>query len=270
MSAAAYYNDGSSPPRPTVTTDMYSMQPIPHEYNHSYPPDEGRPQSPVGHAPSEAPPEIAKPTSQFNRLRSRKFEKLKRWLRIVRIVSKVVTTAFSTIMFVFMVYISAKYQSTKGTIRDDRNPWPKHPKLWPTIMLLLGSFVTLVMSIGILISYCCCFKRTSRSWKVTLLKYAVHIIAWIVISVLYRYEKSLHGDNNDLWGWSCSQEATAIQTEFHGVVNFNSLCTVQVSRGFFSPSSLFACFCHPSLLEIHDLIDEYSRTHGAFRLRSLC
>lgn len=34
----------------------------------------------------------------------------------------------------------------------------------------------------------------------------------------------MHGVDNDLWGWSCSTEATALQSD---VVNFSYLCSVQ-------------------------------------------
>ena len=61
------------------------------------------------------------------------------------------------------------------------------------------------------------------------MKYAVHILAWAIVSFLYRYEKSLHGVDNDLWGWACNQERTAIQQEFRGVVEFTPLCNAQVS-----------------------------------------
>ena len=31
-------------------------------------------------------------------------------------------------------------------------------------------------------------------------RYAVQIVAWTLVSVIYRYEKSRRGDDNDLWG----------------------------------------------------------------------
>lgn len=96
-------------------------------------------------------------------------------------------------------------------------------------MLLGGAGLTLLLSAVTLFSYCFCFDKARGSWKLTLVKYVIHILAWIIISALYRYENGLHGVNNDLWGWSCSQEAAVIQPEFNGVVNFQSLCSVQVT-----------------------------------------
>lgn len=62
-----------------------------------------------------------------------------------------------------------------------------------------------------------------------MLKYAIHIFAWLVIATLYRYEKSLHRVNNDLWGWSCVHEADTVQTDFPQL-NFKALCDIQVSH----------------------------------------
>ena len=162
------------------------------------------------------------------RLSQQKLQKWKRFLRIVRTATKAVSLLFSAVMFGIMVYITGTYQSTKDDFRGGRNAWPKSPKLWPTIMLLIASGITLLLSVITLLSYCISFQKARRSWKLTIVKYVIHILAWAVVSVLYRYEKSLHGDANDLWGWSCSQKAQAIQGEFNGVVDFNSLCRVQV------------------------------------------
>ena len=177
-------------------------------------------------AQSLPPLRVSDPST--SRLRQRKFQKYKRYLRIGKIATKAITVTFSTIMFATMVFMAIKYQTTKNEIRNGRNPWPKRPKLWPTFMLLAGAGLTLLLSAVTLFSYCLCFDKARGSWKLTLVKYVIHILAWITITTLYRYEKGLHGVNNDLWGWSCSQEAAVIQAEFNGVVNFATLCNLQV------------------------------------------
>ena len=163
-----------------------------------------------------------------SRLRQRKYQTLKRYLRIGKIISKVITVLFSAIMFAIMLFMVIKYQTSNGEVRGGRTAWPKQPRLWPTAMLLIGAGFTLLLSCITLLSYCCAFTKARRSWNFTVVKYVVHIGAWLTISTLYRYEKSTHGVNNDLWGWSCSTKAAALQSEFNGVVNFSSLCSVQV------------------------------------------
>ena len=183
---------------------------------------------PLVHSSQAAVPQPLKIQIPTSRLRQRKYQSLKRYLRIGKIVSKVITVLFSTIMFAIMLFMVIKYQTTKGELRGGRTAWPKQPKLWPTFMLLVGAGFTLLLSCITLLSYCCAFNKARRSWKITVVKYVIHIGAWLIISTLYRYEKSTHGVNNDLWGWSCSTKAAALQSEFNGVVNFSSLCSVQV------------------------------------------
>ena len=189
----------------------------------TYPPT--KPLVRSSHVAAPPPLKIRTPNS---RLRQRKYQSLKRYLRIGKIVTKVITVLFSTVMFAIMLFMAIKYQATKNEIRGGRTAWPKQPKLWPTFMLLVGAGITLLLSLITLFSYCCAFTKARRSWKLTVVKYVIHIGAWLVISVLYRYEKSTHGMDNDLWGWSCSTQVTALQSEFNGVVNFSSLCSVQV------------------------------------------
>lgn len=221
MAAASYYqHESHSPPAPALTREVFSMRPAHHEYTN------------VPQSFEDSPnPQLSTPMKgqeQFNRIKQRKVEQWKRYARLLKLLSLIVTSIFSLAMFGIMVFVLVKYETTKNTIRDGRGPWPIHTKLWPSIMLLVGAGFTLVLSIFVLCAYCCCFKMTQRSWKVTVAKNALHIVSWAVISFLYRYEKSLHGNNNDLWGWACAKEATALQPAFNAVLDFDSLCGVQV------------------------------------------
>ena len=55
-----------------------------------------------------------------------------------------------------------------------------------------------------------------------------HIAVWIATAAAYRVGKT----GNDLWGWTCSTKAAAIQSEFEVVINFQSFCDVQVRSAF--------------------------------------
>ncbi len=54
---------------------------------------------------------------------------------------------FPFAMFGIMVFVIIKSDTTKDIIRNERGPWPKHKKLWPSIMLLAGAAFTLVLSL---------------------------------------------------------------------------------------------------------------------------
>ena len=232
-----YYGDNYDPAPPklqpgTYTGADYNPTPPKLSTNTTYNPLPPRPHSPPVKPNTQL---LSKPTTASShsipndRLKQRKYQKLKRYLRIGKTIVQAISTLLSAIMFGSMVFMSIKFYGTQDEIRGGRTAWPKHPKLWPTFMLLIGAGITLVVSIITLISYCWVLKKAKNNWKLTVVKYVIHLGAWAVITILYRYEKDANGSNNDLWGWTCSEQADAIQAEFNDVVGFSSLCNLQVS-----------------------------------------
>ena len=183
---------------------------------------------PLVHPSEAAVPQPLKIQTPNNRLRQRKYQTLKRYLRIGQQATNGITILFSTVIFAIMVYTVITFEKTKDEFRGGRTAWPKQPKTWPMFMLLVCAGITLLLSIITLFSYCCAFSKAQRSWKLTVVKYVIHIGTWVVVSVLYRYERSTHGIPDDIWGWSCSAKAATLQTQFNGVVTFSTLCSVQV------------------------------------------
>ena len=227
MASASYYHpDDSRCASQFNSPESFTMRPVHHGYVPA-PPMQDSP-NPDSYISAHEPLHPSTYSPNHGRLKHRKLERLKRYGRIIKFLSETVSSLFSLVMFALMVYVIIEFAATKDNIRGGRSPWPKNAKVWPTIMLLIASAFTLVTSAVILFAYCCCFKRAQGSWKITLAKYAVHIVAWIIISVVYRYERGLHGKNNDLWGWACAEKASPIQDQFNGVINFKSLCTSQV------------------------------------------
>ena len=186
----------------------------------------------MGNGYNQVPARPLGDLNSFNRSKQRKFQNLSRYMRIIRIVSNGASAVFSAIIFAMMAQVTIKYYSTENLVLHGRRAWPESPKVWPMIMLFVGSSLTLAMAIVLTFAYCCCFNRAQKSWKLTLTRYAIHIITWIIISFIYRYEKSLNNINNDLWGWSCAEKAGQLQADLEGRVNFTSLCNIQVSLDY--------------------------------------
>src|ERR1700733_3723086 len=152
MAASSYYRLDSHPDMDS-SDNHSSLYPRPegaqlHQMPYSgYSPDSNYydPPKPSMHIPTaQSPGPLGVSDPSTSRLRQRKFQKYKRYLRIGRIATKVITVIFSAIMFAFMVFMTLKYQTTKNEIRNERNAWPKHPKLWPTFLLLGGAGLTLL------------------------------------------------------------------------------------------------------------------------------
>ena len=165
-----------------------------------------------------------------DRMDSRRSAKWKRTFRILTFISQGLSIIFSLIILAMMIYTFARFVATRTDIKAGRRAWPKDSKVWPTIMLLVGAVITLVISIVTLLAYCWCFNRVERSWTFLISRLAVQVAVWFVITFLYRYEKSRNNVNDDLWGWSCVNQSTATQRAFMGSLNFGGLCDIQVRR----------------------------------------
>ena len=185
---------------------------------------------PVVHHSEAAVPQPLKMQTPNSRLRQRKYQTLKRHLHSGQQITNSITIFFSTVIFAAMVYTVITFETTKDEYRGGRTAWPKQPKTWPMFMLLVCAGITLSLSIITLFSYCSAFGKAQQSWKLTVGTYVIRIGTWVVVSVLYRYERSTHGIPDDIWGWSCSAKAATLQTQFDGVVAFSTMCSVQVSQ----------------------------------------
>jgi hypothetical protein len=113
-----------------------------------------------------------------------------------------------------------------------RTAWAKDTKAWPTWMYFLVAAITVLLNLAILISYMFSVEKANKAAVVaSVFTWSVlfgNLVVWCVAASLYRTEKDKNGKSNDLWGWTCSPLAKAIQKDF-GEVDFDMFCTVQVS-----------------------------------------
>jgi hypothetical protein len=131
----------------------------------------------------------------------------------------------------------SKFLSTKDTYRTvtlpsgqsiRRTAWAKDTRAWPTWMYF-G-----VATTSVLLNFCTVFsyrfgvdKANAASYVTSTFSWVVmlgNLIVWSVAAGMYRCEKK----TNDLWGWTCSAGARAIQKEFAEDVDYDRFCNVQV------------------------------------------
>ena len=236
MAASSYYQLNQFPPghheESYTGHTVYASQPYDNQHatsHHGKKPKVNEPfLDPNPLSDSELGPQ-AHVADGTDRLDERKTQKSLRRQRIVKLATKATTVVFTSIMLGIMLYMLIIFNQTKNVIRDGRGPWPSDSKVWPTYMLLAASALSLLVAVVSLVFYCCNYERAQQSWKLALAKNVMHVLIWITVSAIYRYEKNLHEKPNDLWGWACSPKAQAIQAEFQSVINFKPLCTAQVS-----------------------------------------
>ncbi|KAH0537263.1 hypothetical protein FGG08_005925 [Glutinoglossum americanum] len=215
MSKESYYSTPAQSPGQPPTGGVY---PLKDQYGY-------------GHVPSQY-------TDEHLEALQRKDTKLKKRIRILRIVSRICTAIFSTVVAVMMGMSIHKFSSTKNIYINGRTAWAKNTKLWPTVMLFSVAAVTVTFNLIILVAYLRSVKTANRVSTVSsifgVLVFGGHVVVWVSAAALYRYGKDTNGVHNDLWGWSCSKGADKIQSTFHSVVNFDRLCTSSANAWYTS------------------------------------
>jgi hypothetical protein len=93
--------------------------------------------------------------------------------------------------------------------------------------------VSLVLNMSVLVGYMVSMKMFKITSKLSTLVTGVILVGnltvWTASIAIYRYEKNLKGKSNDLWGWTCSGPAKALQKIFEKEVQFDTYCNMQVS-----------------------------------------
>ncbi|EXJ64302.1 hypothetical protein A1O7_00638 [Cladophialophora yegresii CBS 114405] len=133
-----------------------------------------------------------------------------------------------------MIYVLYKFYSTRDIFMEDRpwGPWAKDRVVWPTFMFAAASIVTSLIALVALIALCWRSKR--RLVFFSLVYVAMDIITWVIVAIVYRVEKT----EKDLWGWSCTDKAKAIQQQLGKQADFTSLCKLQRSSWVLSLSHI--------------------------------
>ena len=128
-----------------------------------------------------------------------------------------------------MAYALYMYQTTKDmTLSGGQHPWSPQTVLWPTFMVLSTAGVTFIMNIIILSAYMCGAMAADKTS--TIMGYigygitAIHVVVWVINAGLFKMAFT----GRDLWGFSCSTEADALQAQVKSVLNYTTLCQIQV------------------------------------------
>lgn len=174
--------------------------------------------------------------SQLQNLEARD-QTLKRRLRIIKFASRVLAMILSGVTIAPLAATVIKFLQTRNVyyIVDgvQRTAWANGTVTWYTYMYLGVSVVSFLVNTAIVIAYWRGVKAANRTASVTgwwsHFLIAAHIVIWIVSAAIYRYGKEpVDGKFKDLWGWTCSPAAKALQDVLVGV-NFDQYCTIQVS-----------------------------------------
>ncbi|CAN9151693.1 unnamed protein product [Alternaria alternata] len=165
---------------------------------------------------------------------------LKTRIRKLRIVSRSLALFISIAVLVPTALTLYKFLSTRTIYRTvalpsgqsvSRTPWAHNTRAWPTYMYFGVAAVSVLLNFTTMFSYKFGIAKANVASVITSTFSWINLIGnfvvWCVAAGLYRAEKDKNGKSNDLWGWTCSAGARAIQKEFVGDIDFGRYCNVQ-------------------------------------------
>ncbi|CAN9290395.1 unnamed protein product [Alternaria alternata] len=174
---------------------------------------------------------------------------LKTRIRKLRIVSRSLALFISIAVLVPTALTLYKFLSTRTIYRTvalpsgqsvSRTPWAHNTRAWPTYMYFGVAAVSVLLNFTTMFSYKFGIEKANVASVVTStfswINLIGNLVVWCVAAGLYRAEKNKNGKSNDLWGWTCSAGARAIQKEFVGDIDFGRYCNVQFPGEVTSPS----------------------------------
>jgi len=168
--------------------------------------------------------------------------KLKHRIRLLRFAHRALSALLSLATLTPLTITLAKFYATKDTYFSvdgvDRTAWASGTITWYTYLLFATALISFLTDLAVVLSYCC--GGAARANKVshmggwwTKASWVGEIVIWIVSVAIYRYGKeAVDGKFRDLWGWTCSPAAKAIQARVHDL-DFDQYCAIQ-SSSFYS------------------------------------
>jgi hypothetical protein len=94
--------------------------------------------------------------------------------------------------------------------------------------------ISLTFNTAVMISYLHSIKTANKvaTWGgvFTGAVLLLNLVVWTVTTALYKQQSVVVNDRgvqNDLWGWTCSPAARALQPVFHDQINFDTYCDIQ-------------------------------------------
>lgn len=151
-------------------------------------------------------------------------------MKRLNFVVRLLSSLMSSYCLGSMLYALISYYTTKNkTLSNGQDPWAANTVLWPTYLVLATAAVTLFMNIITMCMYLKSSAAADRSDGISgyigIALTGANAVVWAVNMGLFKMANT----GNDLWGWSCSPAADALKKEVKGILNFDSLCMVQVS-----------------------------------------
>ncbi len=145
-------------------------------------------------------------------------------------VLRAVNFSCSLIVLAMLSTVLTIFHATKSIPpRNNLTAWAPHQQIWPQIVVLCISCVSLAFSVVVLLAYCRSGHKRAQKVAVYYTMFAVgwfmfSVVMWVVGAGILHGSKA-SGGGTDLWGWSCKDNKR--KQLFQDDVHYALVCRLQ-------------------------------------------
>ena len=149
---------------------------------------------------------------------------------MAKMVLRGVNFSCSLIVLAMLSTVLTIFHATKSIpARNNLPPWAPKTPLWPQIVVLTISCVSLVFAVVVMLAYCRGGHKRAEKVAVYYTMFAVgwfmfSVVMWLVGAGILHGSKA-NGGGSDLWGWSCKDNKR--KQLFQNDVHYALVCRLQ-------------------------------------------
>ncbi|RMY76715.1 hypothetical protein D0863_01786 [Hortaea werneckii] len=176
------------------------------------------------------------PDAELQRIEARD-RRVKLWIRILKFLERIISLTLSILTLIPLVMTLVKFFQTRDIYftvdGTQRTAWAKNSITWYTYLYTAVAGISCLFNTAIILAYISGVRRANAVGDVAskweYLVQGSQIVVWAVSAGIYRYGREpVDGKFRDLWGWTCSQDAAALQAVMDDV-DFEKYCGLQTA-----------------------------------------
>ncbi|KAI6805545.1 hypothetical protein KC367_g2237 [Hortaea werneckii] len=163
--------------------------------------------------------------------------RVKLWIRLLKFLERLLSLILSILTLIPLVMTLVKFFQTKNIYYSvdgtQRTAWAENSIVWYTYLYTAVAGISCLFNTSTILAYIVGVRRANAvedvASKWEYLVQGAQIVVWAVSAGIYRYGREpVDGKFRDLWGWTCSQDAAALQAVVDDV-DFEKYCGMQTA-----------------------------------------
>ncbi|KAI7212236.1 hypothetical protein KC333_g7237 [Hortaea werneckii] len=176
------------------------------------------------------------PDAELQRIEARD-RRVKLWIRTLKFLERILSLILSILTLIPLVMTLVKFFHTRDIYftvdGTQRTAWAQDSRVWYTYLYMAVAGISCLFNTAIMLAYTTSVRRANAVGDVAsrweYLVQGLQIVVWAVSAGIYRYGREpVDGKFRDLWGWTCSQDAAALQAVVDDV-DFEKYCGLQTA-----------------------------------------